>query len=142
MYYRYLATDKKNGMNRLTTMITKKLGILGKDEEFNSETLKCKLIFLTVQAVYTIVASLPTLFLYSSYTLSVIYICVIYSWCIWRGGTYYIEVFSERYKMKFVKIEKEEDCFFSRENSLSPEPVADSDMFDDVAQASNAVDNK
>ena len=47
---------------------------------------------------------------------SVIYISIIYLWCIWRGGTYYIEVFSERYKMKFVKIDKE-DLSYSRETS-------------------------
>jgi len=107
---RYLAGDKRNGMNRLTTMVTKKLGILKKDEDFNSESMKCKIIFFVVQGVFSIMSSLPTMFLYSSYKLSVIYICVIYSWCIWRGGTYYIEVFSERYKMKFVTIEKDEDC--------------------------------
>ena len=28
-------------------------------------------------------------------------------WTTWRGGSYYIEVFSERYNLKFVKMELE-----------------------------------
>jgi len=131
---RHLAGDKKNGMNQLTTRVTKELGILKEDEEFDSETLKSKLIFLAVQGIYTIVSCLPTVLFYSSYSLSVIYICAIYGWCIWRGGTYYIEIFSERYKMKFVKIEKEE------ETSSSGDPSADSDLDEDIAFAVNNVD--
>ena len=30
--------------------------------------------------------------------------CIL-TWCVWRGGSYYIEVFSERYKLKFVRQE-------------------------------------
>jgi hypothetical protein len=35
---------------------------------------------------------------------SIGYIVAIFGWCIWRGGTYYIEVFSEKYKLKFIKV--------------------------------------
>ena len=117
------------------------IGVMGKTEEMDSEQLKSKLIFFLVQGVYSVIVCLPTKWLYSSYPLSVLYIASIYLWCIWRGGTYYIEVrpscqknyknplykhlfqiFSERYKMKFVAIEKEdhelEEMSFSRENSL------------------------
>merc|ERR1712241_1008520 len=111
---RYLAKDKKNGMNNLTKKVTRQLGILGPDEEFKS-----KLIFCAVQGLYSIIVSIPTLWLYSNYYLSAVYICIIFSWSIWRGGTYYIEIFSERYKMKFITIEKDEDFMdYSRENSL------------------------
>ena len=85
-----MASDKRNGMNILTTKVTKALGILKKDESFDSETVKSKLIFFTVQGLYSLLASLPTMFLYSSYTLSVVYILSIYTWCRYK------EVFSER----------------------------------------------
>ena len=137
-----MASDKKNGMNRLTIKVTKALGILKKDESLNSETFKCKVIFFTVQGLYSIVASLPTMFLYSSYKLSVIYICSIYSWCIWRGGSFYIEVFSERYKMKFVQIEKEDDSHLSRQGSFSDDHATDNELHNDISQASNYVDHK
>jgi len=116
---RYLAKDKKNPMNNLTKNVTRQLGILAPDEDFNSEEIKSKLIFCVVQALYSIVVCVPTLWLYTNYHLSAVYICLIFSWSIWRGGTYYIEIFSERYKMKFITIEKEEDLLeYSRENSL------------------------
>jgi len=125
---RHLAKDKKNGMNILTTKVTKRLGILKPDEDFNSEAFKSKVIFFSVQGIYTILASMPTMFLYSSYKLSVIYICSIFSWCIWRGGSFYIEVFSERYKMKFITYEKEECPSFSQENSFSDDHLDDLDV--------------
>jgi len=130
---RHLAKDKKNGMNMLTTKVTKAMGILKKDESFDSEALKSKVIFFTVQGIYTILASLPTMFLYSNYKLSVFYICSIYSWCIWRGGSFYIEVFSERYKMKFITLEKE-DSNLSREGSFSDDHVTDTELSKDVFQ--------
>ena len=95
-------------MNILTKKVTRQLGILGPDEDFNSEELKCKLIFCVVQGLYSVIVSIPTLWLYSNYYLrynnpqsvyrnnnslfSAVYICIIFSWSIWRGGTYYIEV--------------------------------------------------
>ena len=100
-------------MNNLTKKVTRQLGILGPHEDFNSEELKSKLIFCVVQGLYSVTVSIPTLWLYSNYYLryenshffydcglvnaqkslfSAAYICIIFSWSIWRGGTYYIEV--------------------------------------------------
>ena len=90
--YRYLAQDKKNGMHQLTKRTMRRLGVMGPTEDFDSEQLKSKVIFLLVQGLYSVLVCLPTKWLYSSYPLSVLYIAFIYLWCIWRGGTYYIEV--------------------------------------------------
>ena len=107
---RYLAQDKKNGMHQLTKRVMRRLGVMAPQEDFDSEQLKSKVIFQIVQGVYSIAVCLPTMWLYSSYYLrlaeailiglwslnncfySVLYICFIYLWCIWRGATYYIEV--------------------------------------------------
>ena len=56
-------------MNILTKKVTRHLGILGPDEDFNSEQLKSKLIFCFVQGLYSVIVSIPTLWLYSSYHL-------------------------------------------------------------------------
>ena len=92
MVCRYLAKDKKNGMHQLAKKLMRRLGVMGKTEDFDSEQLKSKLIFFSVQGVYSVLVCIPTKWLYSSYPLSVLYIAFIYLWCIWRGGTYYIEV--------------------------------------------------
>ena len=39
--------------------------------------------------------------------LSFAYFVTLFLWTTWRGGSYYIEVFSERYNLKFVKMELE-----------------------------------
>jgi len=103
---RHLAVDKKNSMHQLTKKICRTLGIMTKEEVFDTRTNKTKMIFLIAQLIFTIFAILPTPLLYSNYNISVVYISFIYGWCVWRGGSYYIEVFSERYKLKFVKDEQ------------------------------------
>jgi len=99
---RHLAQDKKNGMYILVTSICKKTGFFAAEEVFDSESWKTKIVFLLAQLIYTLVTLVPCYFLYTNYNLSFVYICTLYGWCIWRGGSYYIEVFSERYKLKFV----------------------------------------
>jgi len=99
---RHLAKDKRNGMNAFVTSFSKKYGILAKGEEFDTETWKAKNMFIAVQLLYFVVTLIPCYFLYTNYILSFAYISTIYGWCIWRGGSYYIEVFSERYKLKFL----------------------------------------
>ena len=79
----------------------KRIGVLGKTEEFDSEQMKSKLIFFLVQGIYSVIVCLPTKWLYSSYPLSVLYIASIYLWCIWRGGTYYIEVRPSFYQKNY-----------------------------------------
>ena len=56
-------------MNNLTKKVTRQLGILGPDEDFNPEELKSKLIFCVVQGLYSVIVSIPTLWLYSNYYL-------------------------------------------------------------------------
>ena len=47
----------------------RKIGVLGPKEEFNSEEWKSKIIFFSVQALYSVIVCIPTMWLYSSYTL-------------------------------------------------------------------------
>ena len=105
---RYLARDKKNVMHKLVKRISRRLGIMGKDEDYQPESLKTKAIFLVAQFLYTMLTLLPTPFLYSSYHLSLAWFALLYGWCIWRGASFYIEIFSERYKLKFVTADSPE----------------------------------
>jgi len=100
---RYLSKDKKNILNNITSVVCKKVGIMTRDEQFDSEKVKFKVIFVVVQGLFTMVTLIPPYFLYTNYSLSFAYIVSIFTWCVWRGGSFYIEVFSERYKLKFIK---------------------------------------
>lgn len=118
---RYLAKDKKNGMNNLVQAITRTMGLVGPTEEFDPETAKTKSIFIVTQGVYTVCTLIATPYLYTNYTLSFIYIAGIYCWCIWRGGSFYIEIFSERYKLKFVTMSDDHKEEYEGEEDVGDE---------------------
>jgi len=104
---RYLAQDTKNPMHKMTKKACRSIGILSREESFDSRTLKTKTIFVVTQIFYTMLTLVPTPFLFGSYKLSFAYFVTLFLWTTWRGGSYYIEVFSERYNLKFVKMELE-----------------------------------
>ena len=56
-------------MHQLTKRVMRRLGVMAPGEDFNSEEWKSKLIFFTTQGLYSILVSLPTMWLYSSYSL-------------------------------------------------------------------------
>ena len=109
---RYLAKDKKNGFRNLIIAILESAGVKGKDEVFDPDTLKTKIVFVVSQLVYTVVTILPTPFLYRSYYLSLAYFLFVFGWGTWNGASYYIEVFSERYKLKFIVKVRIHQLFF------------------------------
>ena len=53
---------------------------------------------------HTVHIILQTPWLYGSYEASCLYLVVIFSWGTWNGASYYIEVFSEQYKLQFLKV--------------------------------------
>ena len=98
---RWLSSDKKNSMNRAVLGLCKKVRLFAVDEEFDSRTVKTKVVFMASQFVYTLITFLPTLFLYWSHTLHLSYIIFIFSTAVYYGAGYYIEVFSARYQLQF-----------------------------------------
>ena len=75
-------------------------------EEFDSETIKTKLIFVSAQLMYTIVTLLPVKFLYNNYIFSVLYMTGIFAWCVFQGAEGYFEDFTERYGVNKVSEKK------------------------------------
>lgn len=103
---RWLAKDTKNAMARAFLKFFRKLGVFAKDEEYDSRTLKTKAVFVVAQLMFTMVAFLPTPFMYYSPTFHLIYILLIITSSIFNGASFYIEVFSKRYNSHIAKIEE------------------------------------
>ena len=101
--------DKKNGFRNLSLSLLVKLGVSQPGEELVADSLKAKVVFASLQLVYTLVTVLPTFFLYSSYRLSCAYLVLIFGWGTWNGASYYIEVFAERYRLQFVTESEADD---------------------------------
>ncbi|CAB4059553.1 unnamed protein product [Lepeophtheirus salmonis] len=102
--YRYLSRDRKNPLNALVRSICHKWKIdlpIEKNGDLNPDTFRTKMVFFTAQFGYTILMISYIWVLYSSYFLSCGYILSIFTWGTWNGASYYIEVFSKRYNLKF-----------------------------------------
>mmetsp|Transcript_7355 Transcript_7355/g.12365 ORF Transcript_7355/g.12365 Transcript_7355/m.12365 type:complete len:524 (-) Transcript_7355:138-1709(-) len=102
---RYLASDKKNGMARFVLKVCRRMGIFAKDEDYNPAELKTLMVFMGTQFIYTLVTMLPVSFLFNSFLLHVGFIIFIFTCVVYNGASYYIEVFSKRYQLKFNKKE-------------------------------------
>jgi len=125
---RYLTRDKKNPLKLLIVKILLGLNLMKKDDVLDPDDIKSKIIFAIVQLIYTAVTILPAKFLYGSYNLSCYFIFLMFGWGTWNGASYYIEVFSERYKLKFSKIEDKSD------NSEKEDEEDDDDDFQNALE--------
>jgi len=98
-----------------------------------------------VQGIFTLLCLIPPYFLYTNYALSFVYIVSIFIWCVWRGGTYYIEVFSERYKLKFVKQDSQTDetiSVASNDEFFQDAVEDDAELVDKILEALKAADDE
>merc|ERR1712203_598667 len=102
---RYLSRDKKNGMNKLVTKMCKKYGFLKETDEFDSESLLAKVVFVLTQVIYTLLTILHPPLLFKSYYLSCVFLVFVFTTAVWNGASYYIEILSTRYNLKYVAIE-------------------------------------
>lgn len=102
---RYIASDKKNVVARWVLQQCRRVGLFAPDEEYNSSEFKTLVVFMGAQFIYTILTMVPTVFLYSSFALQLVTIASIFTFTVYNGASYYIEVFSKRYQLKFAKKE-------------------------------------
>jgi len=98
----HFCSDKKNGFRNFVMSVMVELGVHKRGDPLDPDGLKAKLVFGITQLIYTIITIIPTLFFFSSYALSCGWMVLAYSWGTWNGACYYIEVFAERYRMKFI----------------------------------------
>ena len=93
---RYLSQDKKNPFTKAVTKAVKKVGLIGKDEPLDPNRMLTKLIFVSVQLLYTMLLMLPGYFFFKWYEASVSYLMFCFFVGTWNGASYYIEIFSTR----------------------------------------------
>ena len=102
---RFFVTGKDKGIWTICLSVLVMLRMKTPEESVEMDSMKAKVVFAIVQLAFTVGTVLPTYFLYSSYTLSCVYIMIILTWGTWNGACYYIEVFAETYTLKFVSEE-------------------------------------
>lgn len=125
-------------MNKLVTKLSRAAGFIEKDEIldpevgsrifvkypfgkwcFFSQLYKCKAIFVATQFVYTLLTLVPSLFVFHDYYYSCGWLIFNFLVGTWNGASYYIEVFSKRYNLKFEQAAKEAEA---GEEAAAPAP--------------------
>lgn len=103
---RWLSADKKNAMARAVLKLLRAMGVFGKEEDFDSTTVKTKLVFISSQLMYTIVTFLPVPLFFYWRRAHIMFILFIFATSVYYGAGYYFEVFSRRYHQKFESKDK------------------------------------
>ena len=132
---RYLTRDKKYSLNKILKKFCQKHGYLGPNEDFDSESVLAKTVFVVSQVIYTVVTILHPPILFTSYYLSCVFLICVFTMAVWNGASYYIEVFSKRYNLKF-----EEKTESRKESTASVSELENEEFHDDFAEALEDID--
>jgi len=103
---RWLAQDTKNAAARFFLKAFRMIGVFAKDEDYDSRTMKTKIVFVIAQLLFTVVSFLPTPLMYHYSGFHLTWIIFIITSAVFNGASFYIEVFSKRYNSHIVKIEE------------------------------------
>jgi len=88
-------------MHIITMDVCTRLGVLAPGEVYHPDQTKTKVIFVVGQLIYAILWLLPTPIFFHFRFLNTTFLLVLVVAGIWRGGSYYIFVFSKVYNKKF-----------------------------------------
>ena len=103
---RYLSADKNNAFAQLVVKLCRKLGIYRWDEYPDATSLKTKIVFISVQFLYTLLTFSPTMVMYRSHHWNIAYLIFIFTSAAFNGASFYIEVFSKVYQKKLMRLEE------------------------------------
>ena len=78
-------------------------GFLKEGETLDPFSRKTTLIFALFQLIYVVLCLVPVPLFYSNQVFNEVFILVLVLVGIWNGGSYYIQIFSQRYNEKFEK---------------------------------------
>ncbi len=81
------------------------LGFKKPGEKLDPYATSTILMFAFFQFLYILFCLVPTFLFYNYEILNMIYLGILVTNAVWKGGTYYIQIFSQRYNSKFVKAE-------------------------------------
>jgi hypothetical protein len=94
---RWLTRDSKNGLHKIVLKLCRQIAVMGKDEVFDPNSVKTKVIFCTAQLIYTVFTFVVTPFVFASYILHLLWSLAIGGVVLINGAEFYMEVFSRRY---------------------------------------------
>jgi hypothetical protein len=106
---RWMSKDTKNPFARTALKLLRKTKLFRKDEDYDSTSLKTKGVFVTAQFFVTMISILPGFFLFNHRFAHLLYIGIVFTISLFNGASFYIDVFSVRYRLQLEKLEKLKD---------------------------------
>jgi len=103
---RWMSKDTKNPLVKKVLGLLRKIGVFGRDENYDSTSMKTKLVFVAAQFVVTLISLVPSYFVYNSPVLHLLYIGLVFMISVFNGANFYIEVFSVRYQPRLEQLAK------------------------------------
>jgi uncharacterized membrane protein len=79
------------------------LGFLQEGETLDPFCKKTTLLFAAFQLIYVIICLIPVPLFFYNQVVNEVFILILILIGIWNGGSYYIQIFSQRYNDKFEK---------------------------------------
>ena len=76
---KWLSSNQENKLSKSVLVLCRKLRLFGPDEPFSSTSMKTKMVFVTTQLLFTMVAMIPTYHLWRNSTAHLIYIALIFA---------------------------------------------------------------
>jgi hypothetical protein len=100
---RWLASDTKNPFARYVLKQLRRVGIFAAGEDYDSKTVKTKIVFMSTQLLYTALTFLLAFPMYRWPGIQFTFILCIIVMSLYNGASYYFEVFSARYNSEVEK---------------------------------------
>jgi len=100
---RWMTGETKSVVSLAALKFCRHIGLYGSEEKFNSTSFKTKFVFMFFQLSYTILAMLLVPLFYNNKIANWVFISFIFTTAVYQGASFYIEVFSARYQLKFSK---------------------------------------
>lgn len=94
---------RNSALTILTLRVCRGINVMRSDENFDSDTWKTKIIFMTVQLIYTIFTIAPVIVYYKYKAVHTCFLVFIYLSSMWNGASFYIDVFSRKYMQQVVQ---------------------------------------
>ena len=98
---RWMARDNKHMPATIVLRLLRYIGIFGQEETFEASSTKTKFTFMFTQLVYTASSLFISHRTYYSKMENLAYIITLFVIAVYLGASYYIDVFSNFYQMKF-----------------------------------------
>jgi len=107
---RHLAKDHKNPSTKMGTKLAIRLGFIQPGETLDPYKLSIILMFQLFQFLYMTVFLISARLKFNYQFINASYLIFVTFMAVWNGGSYYIQIFSQRYNNKFITKKAEDNA--------------------------------